>query len=86
MPWARLWQDIGQRVDAQKPSRVTLTIDEIRSTTGTEQNIDKPWWWGPLACDETVTGNNVRLCESGLSGQLHVANGRVTAVTFRRKR
>ena len=45
MPWARLWQDIGQRVDAQKPGRVTLTIDEIRSTTGTEQNIDKPWWW-----------------------------------------
>jgi hypothetical protein len=64
---------------------VRLTIDEIRSGAGCcEQNLGHVWWW-ELANDAKTQGYDVRLYESGLSWQLHVAEGRVIAVTFKRK-
>jgi hypothetical protein len=42
---AKLWNDIRQQLDKRRVHALTLTVDEIRSMTGTEQNIDKVWWW-----------------------------------------
>lgn len=84
MPWRTLWRGIRQRVDHHEDRRVTLTVAEIRAMTGTDQNLDKPWWWS-IASDAAVPGNDVRLQESGLDWQLHTRSGHVYSVTFTRK-
>ena len=62
--------------------RVRVTIAELRKLAGaSELNVDRKWWWA-LVNDAKVQGNDVRLCDSGLSWKLHVARGRVVAVTF----
>lgn len=80
LPWAKLWGDVRKRVNARKNHALTLTVDEIRAMTGTDQNVDKPWWW-ELGANKTAIGSEP-LAPHGLQGEPRVLDGKVYAVTF----
>lgn len=82
----KCWHDVLCRIDGSKSGSVRLTIDELRANSDChEQNLHHAWWWD-MANDSKLQGNDVCLYASGLRCELHVDNGRVVAVTFRRKR
>jgi hypothetical protein len=80
MPWAKLWQDIRRRVDARRDHILILTVEEIRAATGTDQNIDKLWWWEMVA-NQTALGAEP-LAPYGLCCEPRLLSDRVYAVTF----
>lgn len=83
MPWAKLWQDIRERVEKRRDRAVTLSVDEIRSMTGTDQNIDKLWWWEMM--DQKTAVGAEPLEPYGLRCEPRMLGNRVQAVTFRRE-
>jgi hypothetical protein len=82
MPWIRLWQNIRHRVDALSTHRLTLTIDEIRTATGSSQNLDKLWWWEMM---NKMALGAVPPRDHGLTCHPHVIDKEVYAVTFARR-
>jgi hypothetical protein len=82
MPWPKIWQDIRERVDAQKDHRLTLTIDEIQEAAGSGDNLDKQWWW-QMVSDQTMV-SCVPPAHFGIHCKPRTSNGRVVSVTFTR--
>jgi hypothetical protein len=80
--WSTLWQDIRNRVDARNDRRLTLTVEEIRSLTGTWRNIDEPFWWETMAGHPVIAA--VPLENYGLRCEPRILGNRVYAVTFMR--
>jgi hypothetical protein len=83
--WTEWAREIRRQVDASNGSGVTLTIEEIRASSGFDWlSIDRQWWW-ELTCDPDVVGKDVKLSDFGLHCQPRIENDRVTAVTFTRR-
>jgi hypothetical protein len=82
MEWGVFWQEVRGRVDACPDRPLTLPVSEIKTLTGTDQSIDRPWWWD-IMCDPAEIGSTP-LADYGLACQPHIEMGRVTSVTFSR--
>jgi hypothetical protein len=78
----KLWQDIRRRLDESDAGQLKLSTGEIQEATGSENNLDQPWWW-QMICNHTMI-SSVPPSRFGIHCKPHIKNNRVVSVTFSR--